>query len=144
MFKTMLICSDGSEHALKAAQKGVAMAKEQDACVLLLTVDSAGMQGYSVPWQLDIGGGGAAPHVTVQQAANLHRTKTLCQGVGVRYRYRYECGHAAEQIVRVAEEEDVDLIVMGSRGLSEWKALLLGSVSDHVVHHAHCSVLVVR
>ena len=144
MFKTMLICSDGSGNALKAAQKGIAMAKEQNACVLLLNIESAGMQNYTVPWQLEVGSAVTVPQITAQQEANQDKVKMLCEQTGVRYRYRQECGHAAEQIVRVAEEEDVDLIVMGSRGLSEWKALLLGSVSSHVLHHAPCSVLIVR
>jgi len=41
-------------------------------------------------------------------------------------------------------DEKVDLIVMGSRGLGRFQRLLLGSVSEGVLHHAHCSILVVR
>lgn len=144
MFNSILICSDGSEHAVKAAQKAVEMAKEQGSCVMLLTVDAGGMQQYTVPWQLEIGNTIAPPRMTARQKANLDKTLKLCQVAGIRYRCRHEGGYPAEQIVRIAEDEDIDLIVMGSRGLSEWKALLLGSVSDHVLHHAPCSVLVVR
>ena len=144
MFKSILICSDGSEYAVKAATRAVAMAKEQDAFVVLLNVVPSGAQQFMVPWQLELGEAGGQPHLTAQQSANLDRTLKLCRDTGVRYRCRYESGHPAEQILRVACEEDVDLIVMGSRGLSEWKALLLGSVSGHVIHHAHCSVLIVR
>ncbi len=144
MFKTILICSDGSEHALNAAQKAVTMAKEQDACVLLLHVESTSTQQFAVPWQLEIGVADTGSKLTKQQKANLDKTLEFCQKTGVRYQCRHECGHAANQIVRVAEEESVDLIVLGSRGLSPLKALLLGSVSDHVVHHARCSVLIVR
>jgi nucleotide-binding universal stress UspA family protein len=53
-------------------------------------------------------------------------------------------GRSAEEIVALAEELGVGLIVMGSRGLGGLKRALMGSVSDSVVHHAHCSVLVVR
>jgi len=144
MFKTMLICTDGSECSLRAAQKGVTLAKEQDACVLLLHVEASGLPVYTVPWQLEIGSIATLPRMTKQQHSNLDRIQALCQTAGLRYRCRHESGHAAEQILRVAEEESVDLIVVGSRGLSEWKSLVLGSVSDHVVHHAECSVLVVR
>ena len=144
MFKSMLICSDGSDYAVRAVERGVAMAKEQDALVVLLNVVPSGVHQFMVPWQLDIGDAGAQPHLTAQQSANLDRTLKLCRETGVPFRCRHESGHPAEQILRVACEEDVDLIVMGSRGLSEWKALLLGSVSDHVIHHAHCSVLIVR
>ncbi len=53
-------------------------------------------------------------------------------------------GHPAEEILRYAEAEHADLLVMGSRGLSSARRLLLGSVSDAVVHHTHAAVLVVR
>jgi nucleotide-binding universal stress UspA family protein len=49
-----------------------------------------------------------------------------------------------EKILETAEREKVDWIVMGSRGLSRFKRLLLSSVSDGVLHHALCLVLFVR
>ena len=52
--------------------------------------------------------------------------------------------HRADQIVEVAEETEVGLIVMGSRGLGGVRRALMGSVSDSVVRHAHCPVLIVR
>jgi nucleotide-binding universal stress UspA family protein len=53
-------------------------------------------------------------------------------------------GSPDSRIVETAEEWQADLIVVGSHGYSRWERLLLGSVSDSVVHHAPCSVLVVR
>ena len=53
-------------------------------------------------------------------------------------------GTPESRIVETAEEIGCDLIVLGSHGHNGWERLLLGSVSDSVVHHAHCSVLVVR
>ena len=53
-------------------------------------------------------------------------------------------GPASQVIVEEAERWGADLIVMGSRGLGAWNRLLLGSVSSAVVHHAKCSVEVVR
>ncbi len=53
-------------------------------------------------------------------------------------------GSPDSRIVETAEEWHADLIVVGSHGYSRWERLLLGSVSDSVVHHAPCSVLVVR
>ena len=50
----------------------------------------------------------------------------------------------AEQIVNLAEEIRAGLIVLGSRGLGGIRRALMGSVSDSVVRHAHCPVLVVR
>jgi nucleotide-binding universal stress UspA family protein len=53
-------------------------------------------------------------------------------------------GQVALEIVALAEELGADLIVMGSRGLGGVRRALMGSVSDSVLRHAHCPVLVVR
>lgn len=52
-------------------------------------------------------------------------------------------GLPAAQILRTAKKEEVDLIVIGTRGRSDWQRLLLGSVADHVVRSATCPVLAV-
>jgi nucleotide-binding universal stress UspA family protein len=57
---------------------------------------------------------------------------------------RVSPGETPEQIVEVAKRSNADLIVMGSRGMTEWKSLLLGGVANKVVHHATCPVLLVR
>jgi len=53
-------------------------------------------------------------------------------------------GEAAPEIIALGEEIGVGLIVMGSRGRSDIRRALIGSVSDSVMRHAHCPVLVVR
>ena len=53
-------------------------------------------------------------------------------------------GKPAEQILEVAGSEGVDMIVMGSRGLSDAKALFLGSVSHKVANHATCTCVTVK
>jgi nucleotide-binding universal stress UspA family protein len=53
-------------------------------------------------------------------------------------------GRAARVILELASEEGADLIVLGSRGLSDLAGLVLGSVTHKVLHLAHCPVLVVR
>ena len=53
-------------------------------------------------------------------------------------------GHPAEEIVRAAEQLDSDCVIVGSHGMSGVKRFLLGSVSDHVLQYAPCSVLIVK
>lgn len=53
-------------------------------------------------------------------------------------------GKPGEVICRVAEEEGAEMIVMGTRGLGRFHRTLVGSVSDYVVHHAPCPVLIYR
>ena len=58
--------------------------------------------------------------------------------------HRVEHGDVGPTICSVAEEEGVDLVVLGTHDRSRWSRLWFGSVSDHVVRHAPCPVLVVR
>lgn len=53
-------------------------------------------------------------------------------------------GHPAREIVAAAASFDADLVVVGARGLGGMKRLLLGSVSERVLHHARCPVLIVK
>lgn len=146
MFKTILVCSDGSEHAIRAAQQAACIAKQARAHVLLLNVNDTAkeLRPYVMPWQLELGETQEVSEAEREQEHVLQETARLFEDARVCCQLLREHGHPAAQIVRVAERENVDLIVMGSRGLNVLKSLLLGSVSDHVIHHAHCSVLVVR
>jgi nucleotide-binding universal stress UspA family protein len=66
----------------------------------------------------------------------------VAQGVVIQANLR--SGHPAQQIVALARESSVDLIVLGNRGHSRLWGELLGHTADRVNEHAHCSVLIVR
>jgi nucleotide-binding universal stress UspA family protein len=66
------------------------------------------------------------------------------QAVGVAVETEVIVGHPAEQLVHLAEVRRVDLIVLGSRGLSRMKRWMLGSVSERVLRYAHCPVTIIR
>ncbi len=74
----------------------------------------------------------------------LKKSKEILIDMEVDSKTLFRKGDLASEIVDLAKENDVDLIVVGSRGLSGIKMFLLGSVSKRVTEHAHCSVLVVR
>jgi nucleotide-binding universal stress UspA family protein len=147
MIQRILLAADGSENALKAARWAAALAKTYGAKVTVLHVVHipAALAGSTVlP-----GGATDAAVVTrlMEQAAEgvITITTPILDEVGVEYDTRIEYGHTAETIVRVANEEQIDLIVMGSRGLTAASALLLGSVSHKVLHAIHDKpVLIVR
>jgi universal stress protein A len=82
------------------------------------------------------------------EAEMLERAQTLLADVGARYgipseRQYLERGQASPQILRLAKDIGVDLIVLGSHGRHGWR-LLLGSTANAVLHHAECDVLAVR
>jgi nucleotide-binding universal stress UspA family protein len=66
------------------------------------------------------------------------------KSVGVEVETFARQGDAADAILDVAEEQRVDLIVVGNKGMTGAKRFLLGSVPNKVSHHAPCSVLIVR
>lgn len=143
MFRKVLLASDGSNEALRAAQVAAAIAKRFDLPVAVVHVFHApplpvGELSYTYdPVQAN------REIAEVNQAVQQRTGKPLNE-MGVTWTARHEQGHPARVILSVAEEENADLIVMGSRGLSGIKAFFLGSISDRVSHHAHCSVLIVR
>jgi nucleotide-binding universal stress UspA family protein len=63
---------------------------------------------------------------------------------GITANVTVESGYAATEILRVVEERDIDLLVMGSHGLTGIAHVLFGSTADRVVRRAKCSVLTVR
>jgi nucleotide-binding universal stress UspA family protein len=83
-------------------------------------------------------------HQTEIQDAILKKTTPIFEGAGVPFEAIREWGAPAEKIITIAEHNNADLIIMGSRGLGGFASLLLGSVSDRVLHHATCPVLIVR
>ena len=73
----------------------------------------------------------------------LRKLKTI-EGATLKISNEIIQGPPRQVIVDEAEQWGADLIVIGSRGLGVWSRLLLGSVSNAVVHHAKCSVEIVR
>ena len=144
--KEIVLCSDGSEQACKAAQIAADLAHNFQANVTLLSVFN------EAPLVMAYGGAPeGAPYLEVipEIEAEFHalaqcKVGKILQERGIRYYPREETGHPVDTIVSVAESIKADLIVLGSRGRSTFKSLLLGSVSDGVLHHAHCPVLIVR
>ena len=81
-----------------------------------------------------------AEDILNEQSAKIEQEGGTIAEKHLRIAERYR----AQQIVKVAEDVGAGLIVMGSRGLGGVRRVLMGSVSDLVVRHAHCPVLVVR
>ena len=63
---------------------------------------------------------------------------------GVKLRHVIVRGHAAEEILRFAESEEVNLMVLGRQGHSRVTRFFLGSTTDRVSEHCHCTVMIVK
>jgi nucleotide-binding universal stress UspA family protein len=146
MFSKILVCNDGSEHAMRAARAAAELAKKFGSAALVLSVipPVPVLAPYVMAMDAAPDMSGLRLEAEQEHRAALACVEALYRAEAIPVRTLAEEGHAVEVISRVAEEEKVDLIVLGSRGMGGFQRFLLGSVSDGVAHHAHCPVLIVR
>lgn len=74
----------------------------------------------------------------------LHKVRARLADEKIPAQLHVLVGHPAEQLVRYAEEHDVDHIIVGHRGHTMFERWLIGSVARQVIAYAHCAVTVVR
>ncbi|MEZ0368586.1 MAG: universal stress protein [Candidatus Sericytochromatia bacterium] len=144
MFNHILFPSDHSEPTLQAFARVVELAGKLKARVTLfhayelLSMTTAGMYDLSMTATLQ------ELELSFAEKARIHLgdLKDQLDAAGIENTMLIERGPAGPLIVDVARTRECDLIVIGSRGLSTLSSVLLGSVSNYVVHHSPCPVLV--
>jgi nucleotide-binding universal stress UspA family protein len=140
----ILLATDGSEEADLAALRAVDLADASDSELHVVHVGVVPSFLKSYPGTL--GYYDKLYEQIEEESRELLRKQTWrVKAVGGTVAGTHlRMGEVALEIVALAEELGADLIVMGSRGLGGVRRALMGSVSDSVVRHAHCPVLVVR
>jgi len=68
----------------------------------------------------------------------------LAESFGLEVETIFTEGDPGHEIVRVAEERNADLVILGTHGYSGWKRFSIGSVVEFVIKHAHCAVFAIR
>lgn len=154
MFEKILVPLDGSEHSLKALTFAIQIAKKFGGEISLIHVYSLTLIPTMVPEPTTL-----TPPFPVMTPAEVSGTIeatrkagsiVLAEGEqkvkaeGVQVRTILKEGHTVQEIINTAVEDKFDLIVIGARGISKIRELLLGSVTDGVIHHASCPVLVIE
>jgi nucleotide-binding universal stress UspA family protein len=142
----VLIATDGSDLSISAARTGCGLLASAEKVTLLSVMtegdpgdDAGGIEGavlspaeQKAEWDRQLADARGELAATTRVVTNAHVEQLV------------EVGDAADAICRVADRLRVDVIVVGSHGRTGIGRLLLGSVSEHVVRHAPCPVLVVR
>jgi len=146
-----LVAIDGSEISQSALHRTLDLAVPTKADVVVLTVVEPAI-AYT-PIMLPTGDwltAQGAPSIDLEQRllevgrSLLANAEKICKELGVVATTRLEIGSPRDLICKVAGEEAVNFLVIGSRGLGTVERLMLGSVSDYVVHHSPVPVVVVR
>ena len=142
---TVLLATDGSKDAELATTTALDLANSTSSELHIVLVEEP-VYAYVDPSGYPLFAGAELEHKLEQQArmrldAEVEKIRSAGGAVAEAH---LRVGAAAAEIVDLAEEIGAGLIVMGSRGLGGIRRALMGSVSDSVVRHAHCPVLVVR
>ena len=151
MPRKFLVAVDGSEHGWKALDLAADLANSSGAELLIAHV----VHPEPVPGVLaQLAKAEGVPFE--EEVARFYAGRTLADKIVVEAESRARKtgleqvetriveGHAATLITEMAENEQVDMIFLGSRGLSDVKSLLMGGVSHKVMNLAHCTCVAVK
>src|SRR5919106_684587 len=146
----ILLATDGSSEARLAARTAVDLAQKTHSEVHVIHVFDVALIALLYPEATDQKGI-KVPEAILEEDLQRHARGVLDREVnrlrsagGTVAQSHLVMGEVAREIVHLAEDLGVGLIVMGSRGRGGIRRAMKGSVSDSVVRHAHCPVLVVR
>jgi len=141
LYGRILVPTDGSAGTRRAVEHAVDLAAAHDATVhAVYVVDTASFASVSV----DASWEGVSEMLTDEGEAALATVEDVGAGRGVAVETCLLSGSPSQEIVRYAEAEDCDLIVMGTHGRGGIDRLLLGSVAERVVRSSTIPVLTVR
>jgi nucleotide-binding universal stress UspA family protein len=156
LFKKILVALDGSESSQRASQAALELAEKLKTELIVLHAISpptsyyhstiASPTGISLPApsQHEIDAYYAYARKVALNIVGETESKAKKLGVHVKMEIPEAVSSVVETIINHVANENVDLIVVGTRGLGGFKKMLLGSVSSGIVSHANCPVLVVR
>ena len=141
----ILLATDGSEEAALAARTAADIAEKTSSELHVVYVGlSVGYVGTGTPLMADIPPPSQEELDEEAQRLIDEQVEQIKAAGGTVTQAHLRVGRPDEEIVALAEEIGAGLIVVGSRGLGGIRRALIGSVSDSIVRHAHCPVLVVR
>jgi len=141
MYKKILLPTDGSESAEKGVRHGVKLAKMHSAGVLgVHVIDTTLLDYIKEPKTKEK----VREMMRGEGEKMLFRLREIAKNEGVEVKAVLREGYPYREIVKLADEENADLIAMSPASKSEISKAVLGSVSDKVVSLANCSVIIVK
>ena len=139
MYKHILLASDGSENAVRAAKEAVKIAS--------CTPDSIIEVVYVVDFdkaKSDVLHSNSSIALEIERRKKNSKVLQFLNEANVKYKTSILRGNPGPEIVKFANEHQVDLVVIGSRGLNSLQEMVLGSVSHKVMKRVNCPALIVK
>jgi nucleotide-binding universal stress UspA family protein len=139
MFKNILLAIDGSEHALRAAIRASEIAKMDTEAIIkvVYVIDRSTSKS-------DMLSEGNKEAVLDKRLRTLRPTEKILRQQRVNFKVELLKGEPGPEIVKYANKQHFDLVVVGSRGLNGLQEMVLGSVSHKVAKRVECPVMIVK
>lgn len=138
MNRKILLASDGSDHALRATEQAIELAKGLDKEIVLAYVVDFDQS------KTDVLHSAGSLDREQKRKKQLESTEQRLKESGVSYSFKLLHGAPGPAIVEYANENAVAYVVLGSRGLNGIQEMMLGSVSHKVAKRVQCPVLIVK
>ena len=139
MYQRILLAIDGSDNAFRAAQEAIKLAKLTETSTIdvlyVVNVDK-------VKNELLLAG--TIDNMELARQRKIAPVEEALKEANVSYQTTILKGLPGPEIVRYANDQQVDLVVIGSRGLNSLQEMVLGSVSHKVMKRVHCPALIVK
>jgi nucleotide-binding universal stress UspA family protein len=143
-FSKILIAIDGSELSLKAADYGITMAKKDNANLVVINIVYTPASTFVYTRQEWFDEFLKKAKEEAAEWFNKIRKNAAENGVEIKVETVEELYSVPAAIVKYAENENVDLIILGSTGKTGFKRLLLGSVASEVIIHSPIPVMIIK
>lgn len=142
VYKKILVGYDGSDNAKRALTRAIGLSTSEGASMRVVVAVSTVLTVYgpTAPYYPP----GYPEQIMKEGQKLLEAAMGAAKAAGRSVSGSVEDGHPSEIILRLAESERADLIVLGRRGISGIERFLLGGVSSSVVNHSKCDVLIVK
>jgi nucleotide-binding universal stress UspA family protein len=143
--RRILVAVDGSDASVNASNYAIDMAKKLDAGLTVLFIVAPARYidfGYATAGTMNEIE--STKKKLAQKEVDRVNKKAMEEGVTVKADVLINYFSVVKEIVEYAEKHKMDLIITGSRGMTGFKKMLIGSVASGVVTYAHCPVLVVK
>lgn len=138
--EVVVLATDGLPASEPANEQAIDLATQMDARLIVVSVVASSREPSEAP----VGGNGVSGDSRASVATRAQGIVQKAKAAGADATFLVWEGEPGDAIVAAADSEKADLIVIGSHGRSGVSRFFIGSVSDYVVRHAHCPVMVVR
>lgn len=139
MYPNILLAADGSENSIRAAKEAVKIAKLSDetSVTILFVIDVEKVKKEVLHAQ-------SIDSLYMERRQKLLPIEQLFEEQNITFKVEMVHGTPGPEIVKYANSQSVDLVIIGSRGLNSLQEMVLGSVSHKVMKRVNCPAMIVK